>query len=80
MALGDRLGKIPAHMLVEAACKKAQAEKRHLKDVLREEPGLRGYLTPADLEGLFDVRNYLGNAEELVRDVLAQAKGATVSR
>ena len=80
MALGDRLGKIPAHMLVEAACKKALNEKRHLKDVLREDPSLRGYLTPADLEGLFDVRNYLGNADEFVREVLAQAKGAAVSR
>ncbi len=80
MALGDRLGKIPAHMLVEAACKKAISERRHLKDVLREDPGLRGYLTPADLEGLFDVRNYLGNAEEFVRGVLAQSKAAAVSR
>lgn len=80
MALGDRLGKIPAHMLVEAACKKALNEKRHLKDVLREDPGLRGYLTPADLESLFDVRNYLGSAEEFVRSVVAQAKGTAVSR
>jgi 3-carboxy-cis,cis-muconate cycloisomerase len=79
-ALVDRLGKMPAHMLVEAACKKALAEKQHLKDVLREEPGLRGYLTAADLESLFDVRNYLGNAEEFVRSIVAQAKGAAVSR
>jgi 3-carboxy-cis,cis-muconate cycloisomerase len=72
MALGDRLGKLPAHTLVEAACKKARTEKRHLKDVLREEQGLHGYLTPADLERLFDVRNYLGSAEEFVRRVLAE--------
>jgi len=79
MALGDRLGKMPAHMLVEAACKKAAASKRHLKDVLKEEPGLHGYLTPADLEGLFEVRNYLGDAEEFVRVVLAEARGAAAS-
>ena len=72
MAMGGRLGKMPAHMLVEGACKKARVENRHLKDVLREEPGLRGYLTPADLEGLFDVHNYLGSAEEFVRQVLAE--------
>jgi len=72
MALGDRLGKMPAHMLVESACKKARADNRHLKEVLREDPGLHGYLTPADLEGLFDVRNYLGSAEEFVRRVLAE--------
>jgi 3-carboxy-cis,cis-muconate cycloisomerase len=79
MALGDRIGKMPAHMLVEGACKKARAENRHLKDVLREERGLHGYLTPADLEGLFDVRNYLGSAEEFVRRVLAEVSStATV--
>jgi 3-carboxy-cis,cis-muconate cycloisomerase len=80
MALGGRLGKMPAHMLVEEACKKARAENSYLKDVLREEQGLRGYLTPADLEGLFDVRNYLGSAEEFIRQVLAEVSStATVS-
>jgi 3-carboxy-cis,cis-muconate cycloisomerase len=74
MALGDRMGKMPAHLLVEAACKKAREQKRHLKDVLRGESGIRGYLTPADLEGLFDVRNYLGSAEEFVRRVIAEAR------
>src|SRR5258708_25234841 len=71
MALADRLGKMPAHMLVESACKKARLENRHLKEVLREEQGLHGYLTPADLERLFDVRNYLGSTEEFVRRGLA---------
>ena len=80
MALGDRLGKIPAHMLVENACKKALAEKRHLKEVLREEHGLHGYLTPADLESLFDVRNYLGSADQFIRRVLVQADAAAIAR
>lgn len=73
MALGDRMGKMPAHMLVEAACKKAQAEKRHLKEVLRDESGWHGHLSPADLESLFDVRNYLGSAEEFTSRVLSEA-------
>jgi 3-carboxy-cis,cis-muconate cycloisomerase len=76
MALADRLGKIPAHMLVEAACKKAVDGKRHLKDVLREEPGLHSYLTAADLEGLFDARNYVGNAGDFIRAVLARARSS----
>jgi len=79
MALGDRLGKMPAHMLVEGACKKARAGNRHLKDVLREEPGIHGYLTTADLERLFDVRNYLGSAEEFVRRVLAEVSSAATA-
>jgi 3-carboxy-cis,cis-muconate cycloisomerase len=74
MALADRMGKMPAHMLVETACRKAQAEKRHLKEVLREDAGLRGHLTPADLESLFDVRNYLGSAEEFVQRVTDQTR------
>jgi 3-carboxy-cis,cis-muconate cycloisomerase len=72
MALADRMGKMPAHMLVEAACKKARAEDRQLKEVLREESGLRGHLAPADLESLFDARNYLGSAEEFVERVVSQ--------
>jgi 3-carboxy-cis,cis-muconate cycloisomerase len=79
MALGDHLGKMPAHMLVESACKKARAENRHLKDVLRGEPGLNVYLTPADLERLFDMRNYLGSAEEFVRRVLAEVSSAATA-
>jgi len=80
MALGDRMGKMPAHLLVEAACKKTREQKRQLKDVLREEAGLRGHLTPADLESLFDVRNYLGSAEELIRRVVAEAREFPATR
>jgi 3-carboxy-cis,cis-muconate cycloisomerase len=76
IALADRLGKMPAHILIEGACNKARAENRPLKEVLRAEPGLHGYLTPADLEGLFDVRNYLGSAEEFVNWVLAEVSSA----
>jgi 3-carboxy-cis,cis-muconate cycloisomerase len=72
MALGDHMGKMPAHMLVELACKKARLEFRHLKDVLREDPGLNVYLKPKDLERLFDVRNYLGSADEFINRVLSE--------
>jgi len=80
MALGDRMGKMPAHLLVEAACKKAREQKRHLKDILREESGLRGHLTPADLESLFDARNYLGSADEFVSRVVAEAREISATR
>jgi len=73
MALADRMGKMPAHLLMEAACKKSLAENRPLKDVLRQEHGLHGHLTAADLEGLFDPRNYLGSADEFVERITAQA-------
>ena len=74
VALADRMGKMPAHMLVEAASKKAIATNRPLKDVLLEEPNLHGHLTRADIEGLFDLRNYLGSADEFVRNVIDAAR------
>jgi 3-carboxy-cis,cis-muconate cycloisomerase len=74
MTLADRMGKMPAHLLVEAACKKSLSENRPLKDVLRKEPGIHGHLAPADLESLFDARNYLGSAEEFVDRVIARAR------
>jgi 3-carboxy-cis,cis-muconate cycloisomerase len=80
MALGDRMGKMPAHLVLEAACKKAREQNRHLKDILREEAGLRGHLTPADLESLFDVRNYLGSADEFIRLVIAEARECPKAR
>jgi 3-carboxy-cis,cis-muconate cycloisomerase len=79
IALGEHMGKMPAHMLVELACKKTRLEYRHLKDVIREEPVLQACLTPADLERLFDVRNYLGSAEEFVRRVLAEVSSAATA-
>jgi 3-carboxy-cis,cis-muconate cycloisomerase len=78
MTLGDHMGKMPAHMRVELACKKARLEFRHLKDVLREDPGLTVYLTPKDLERLFDVRNYLGSADEFINRVLSEV-GSTAT-
>ncbi len=80
MALGDRMGKMPAHILVEAACKKARAEKRHLKDILREDPGWHGHLSPADLESLFDVRNYLGSAGDFTTRVLSEVANFSAHR
>jgi 3-carboxy-cis,cis-muconate cycloisomerase len=79
-ALRDRIGKMPAHLLVEAACKRAQEQNRHLLDVLREEPGLRGHLAPADLASLFELRNYLGSAAEFVRRVLAETREFSAAR
>ena len=78
MALAERLGKVPAHMFVELACKKARIENCHLKDALRADPAISGYLS-AGLERLFDVRNYLGNAEEFISRVLAEVSSSTAT-
>ena len=72
VALADRMGKMPAHLLIEKACKKSLESKRPLKDVLREEPALHGHLAPVDLEGLFEARNYLGVANQFIDRVIAK--------
>ena len=74
MALAERIGKMPAHLLLESAVKKARAENRHLKEVLREEPGLCGHLISADLERLFEVGNYLGSASYFVEQAVKRAR------
>jgi 3-carboxy-cis,cis-muconate cycloisomerase len=79
VALGDRMGKMPAHMLVGAASRKAIETKRPLKDVLLDEPQLHGQLTRPDLEALFDIRNYLGSASGFVRSVVERARAFPAS-
>jgi 3-carboxy-cis,cis-muconate cycloisomerase len=71
MALGAKLGRLVAHDRIEAACHKAVAEGRHLRDVLNEDEVVMAELDPAELDRLFDPRNYLGVAEEMIDRVLA---------
>jgi 3-carboxy-cis,cis-muconate cycloisomerase len=71
MALAGAIGRLPAHHLVEAACRRAAGERRHLRDVLGEDPEVRKHLSAADLERLLDPANYTGLAEALVERALA---------
>ncbi|WP_119421441.1 3-carboxy-cis,cis-muconate cycloisomerase [Desertibaculum subflavum] len=70
MALGEKLGRLKAHDLVEAACKRAVREGRHLRDVLAEDPVVRGELDQAALARLFEPTAYLGVADALIDRVL----------
>jgi 3-carboxy-cis,cis-muconate cycloisomerase len=71
MALAEKLGKAAAHEMVEGACKKAQRERRHLRDVVLGDAQASAHFSAADLEGLFDPRKYLGMAEAFVDRVVA---------
>jgi 3-carboxy-cis,cis-muconate cycloisomerase len=71
MALASKVGRLAAHELVEAACTRARTERRHLRGVLAEEPAVAEHLSKADLERLFDPREYLGVADGLIDRVLA---------
>lgn len=71
MALGARTGRLEAHTRVEAACRRAVAEGRHLRAVLAEDGEVMAQLATTDLDRLFDPVNYLGAAPQLVERVLA---------
>src|SRR5579871_2440903 len=75
MALGGALGRLEAHHLVEAACRRAVAEGRHLRDVLAQDGTVAAHLDAAALDRLFDPLNYLGATEALIDRVLAARRG-----
>jgi len=73
MALGAPLGRLEAHQLVEEKCRQAQAEGRHLKEVLQNEARVTAHLSAEQLNHLLDPVNYTGVAEALIERVLAAA-------
>jgi 3-carboxy-cis,cis-muconate cycloisomerase len=75
MALAEKIGKAQAHEMVEAACARARKEKRDLRTILNADPKIEAQLSTADLDRLFDPRNYLGAAEEYVYRVVAASRG-----
>ena len=77
MALGGKIGRLPAHHLVEDACRRAADERRHLRDVLGEDQEVRKHLSGADLRRLLDPADYIGLAETLVERALAARTDAT---
>ena len=72
MALAPALGRDVAHELVAAASRKASQERRHLRDVLGDEPRVRAILDAAALAQLFDPASYLGATDAFVARALAQ--------
>jgi len=51
MALGATLGRLEAHHIIEAACRRAVAERRHLRAVLADDPAVAAHLDSAALDG-----------------------------
>lgn len=73
MALGEKLGRLEAHELLEKAAKRAQSSGQHLKDALREMPEIAAPLPGKKLDELFDPANYLGSADELIDKAIGGA-------
>jgi 3-carboxy-cis,cis-muconate cycloisomerase len=70
-ALAARLGRGPAHELVEGAARRAGEEGRSLRDVLGELPEAAEQLGPEGLDAALVPEAYLGAAPELVERALA---------
>lgn len=73
-ALAEKLGKSDAHHLVEAASKKAVAEKTHLRDVLAAEPKVTAQLDTDAIAKLFEPMDYQGASQALIDRLLSSLK------
>ena len=70
-ALAAKIGKSDAHHLVEAASKMAVAARRHLRDVLSDEPKVTAHLGREEIAKLFEPMNYQGVSQTLIDRLLA---------
>jgi 3-carboxy-cis,cis-muconate cycloisomerase len=71
MKLAEKIGKSEAHHLMEAASKKAVAEKKDLQKVLTEDPKVTAHLDAGKIAGLFEPMAYQGVSQILIDRLLA---------
>jgi 3-carboxy-cis,cis-muconate cycloisomerase len=71
MALAEKTGKSEAHHLVEAASKKAVAEKKGLREVLAADTKVTAHLSADRLVKLFEPMVYQGVSQALIDRLLA---------
>ncbi|WP_429001630.1 3-carboxy-cis,cis-muconate cycloisomerase [Xanthomonas arboricola] len=73
LALAAQLGKPQAHALVEQAVVRAQAQQRHLREVLGDDAQVSAVLTQAQLQAVFDVDSWRGMSSVWIDRVLADS-------
>jgi 3-carboxy-cis,cis-muconate cycloisomerase len=71
MKLAEKIGKSEAHHLVEAASKKAVADKKDLREVLTEDPKVTAHLDAGTIAELFEPMAYQGVSQILIDRLLA---------
>jgi 3-carboxy-cis,cis-muconate cycloisomerase len=74
-ALAEIMGKSDAHHLVEAAGKAAVAGKKHLRDVLADDPKVTAQLSAKKIAELFEPMAYQGSSQALIDRLLASIEG-----
>jgi 3-carboxy-cis,cis-muconate cycloisomerase len=70
-ALAEKVGKQKAHHLVEAASKKAVAEKKSFRAVLEQDPAIIAYLEAKKIAQLLEPMAYQGVSQTLIDRLLA---------
>lgn len=76
LALGDAIGRMDAHKLVERASKAAVASGQSLYDVLAADETVARHLSPEQLKPLLDPANYVGQAQAFVDAALGQHRAS----
>jgi 3-carboxy-cis,cis-muconate cycloisomerase len=71
MALAEKIGKSEAHHLIEAASKRAVAERKELQDVLGGDANITKLLSADKLTKLFEPMAYQGASQALIDRLLA---------
>lgn len=69
-ALADKIGKSDAHHLIEAASKRAVAEKKHLREILAADSQVTAHLTAEKITALFEPMAYQGASQALIDRLL----------
>jgi 3-carboxy-cis,cis-muconate cycloisomerase len=69
-ALAERIGKSDAHHLIEAASKRAVAEKKHLREVLAADSQVTAHLSPEKIAALFEPMAYQGASQAMIDRLL----------
>jgi 3-carboxy-cis,cis-muconate cycloisomerase len=69
-ALAEAIGKSDAHHLVEAASKRAVADKKHLREVLSGDTQVTAHLPPEKIAALFEPMAYQGASQALIDRLL----------
>lgn len=78
MALAPTLGRDAAHALVASACRRAAAERVHLREILAEEPRVKPVLDDEAIARLFDPMRYLGESSAYIARALVRHPAKTV--
>ncbi len=67
----EKLGRLEAHELVEAASQRTFTNERTLREELLAEPALSEHLTPEEIDAALDPEHYLGSTGAFVDRALA---------